>query len=182
MIEIAEDVKKEVVNEKDKQQELWDRVFLEIKDLLASGELGCIDKVKTLVKKLGSMHPSDAYIVIRDVVNPKNNNIFSKCKLVSIETYQEFQDLQMKCKKSYEHDRTTATNYDVDSAVSKAYGIILRMIRQTMDDNSNKFNKVAEAINKIEEHLGIGVTNFGEEVENDTAECNDEQGCKEITD
>lgn len=138
-----------------------------------------VDYVNGLVKFLGTMHPSDAYAIIRDIVVPKKNKRISECKAQNIEMYQVFQNLMMECKASYDHDRSTATNLDVDKAVSKAYGIAMRTLRANMDMEKDRFDKVTKAINRIEERLGLDVTDFGEGDDNDTTEYENAQGVKE---
>ena len=56
------------------------------------------------------------------------------------------------------------------------YGICLRMISKLDDE----LGKVEAAVNRIEEHIGIDVTVFNEEVNaNDTAGIEHEQGIEE---
>ena len=49
----------------------------------------------------------------------------------------------------------------------------------TLDD---ELGKVEKALNIIEEHIGLSVTQFDkEEISNDTTESGNEQGSKEVT-
>lgn len=137
--------------------------------------------VKELTKFLDRMHPSDAHIIIRDKVIPSKNKRVQECKRTDVEVYQTFQSLMMECKESFNHDRAFATNLDVDKAVTKAYGIAMRTLRANMDMEKVRFDKLTKAINKIEEHLGLDVTNFEEGDDNDTTEHEDAQRIEEVT-
>lgn len=128
---------------------------------------------------LDTLHPSDAYAIIRDKVIPAKNKRIQMCRHENLETYQTFQDLKQRCKASFDHDRSWATNLDVDKAVSKAYGIAMRTLRANMDMEKVRFDKITSAINRIEEHLGLDVTDFREDEANDTAEHENAQGIKE---
>ena len=137
-----------------------------------------VEYTKEATKFLSTLHPSDAYAIIRDRVNPAHNRRIGMCKHEDVAAYQEFQDLKQKCKILFDHDRAPATNLDVDKAVSKAYGIAMRTIRANMDMEQVRFDKLTAAINKIEEHLGLDVTDFGEGEGNDTTEHEDAQDVK----
>ena len=91
-----------------------------------------VEYVKNMVKFLRTMHPSDAYNITKDLVPAKDKRIMV-CKKVDVKTYQELQDLQMECKKSYQHDNDYATNLVVDQATSRVYNLTLRMLRANMD-------------------------------------------------
>jgi hypothetical protein len=141
--------------------------------------------IKELNDFLDKMHPSDCHAAIRDMFTIATNRMITTCKQSSdnddIVEYQRYQDIKMKAKQSFDHDRTNATMLDVDKAVSHSYGITLRMIRATNDMTDSRFNKVCQAINKIEEHLGLDVTNWsGEDEVNDTTG-NDVSGVEENT-
>ena len=140
-----------------------------------------VEYTKELKKFFDSMHPSDAYVIIRDTIVPAKNKRIQACKKEDMCTYQEFQAVVQECKKSFDHDRSLATNLDVDKAVSKAYGIMARMLRANMDMEKVRFDKLTEAINKIEGHLGLDVTDFGEGDKNDTTEHEDAQRIEEVT-
>lgn len=140
-----------------------------------------VEYVKEKVKFLRTMHPSDAYQIVKDMVPGKDGKVFV-CKKRDVKTYQEFQDLLETCKQSYKHDNDFATNLDVDRAVSKAYGMTLRMIRVITDTEQNRFDKITSAINRIEERLGLDVTDFGEGERNDSTELEDAQRIEEVAD
>lgn len=154
-----------------------------IKDTLAeiNGVTNPVEYTKKLTGFLSRMHPSDAYTIIRDEIVPKKNTRISSCKSEDMEAYQMFQDLQMNCKASFDHDRALATNLDVDKAVSKAYGIAMRTLRANMDLEQERFDKITSAINRIEEHLGLDVTDFREGVNNDSTNNEDAQRVEEAT-
>ena len=126
--------------------------------------------VDELTKFLSTLHPSDAYVIIRDTIVPAKNGKIKSCKSVDMYKYQVFQDLMQRCKQSFDHDRAFATNLDVDKAVSKAYGIAMRTLRANMDMEQARFDKLTQAINRIEERLGLDVTDFKEGESNDTTE------------
>ena len=130
---------------------------------------------------LNTLHPSDAYAIIRDTVIPAKNKKISACRHENVEIYQAFQDLRQRCKASFDHDRSWATNLDVDKAVSKAYGIAMRTLRANMDMEKVRFDKLTSAINRIEEHLGLDVTDFREDEANDTTESENAQTIERIT-
>lgn len=159
----------------------------EIEEIMKSIKVG-IEGAKTtkeLNDFLDKMHPSDCHAAIRDMFTIATNRMITASKQSDdndeMYQYQRFQDIKMKAKQSFEHDRTNATMLDVDKAVSKSYGITLRMLRATNDMTDSRFNKVCQAINKIEEHLGLDVTNWsGEDEVNDTTG-NDVSGVEENT-
>lgn len=130
-----------------------------------------------LIKLVKQVHPTIVYEILRDVIKFHKCQMISKCKQQNTKVYQEIQDIYMNAKKSYQHDHTMATNLDIDKAVTKAYGITLRMIGNHIYTQDKELNTICCAINKIEEHLGIDVTDFSEiigEVNNDT-KCEDVQ-------
>lgn len=134
-----------------------------------------VEYTKGLTEFLSRMHPSDAYIILRDKVVPKKESRIRDCRSADVQIYQEFQDMERRCKESFDHDRTHATNLDVDKAVSKSYGITMRALRAVMDMEKDRFDKVTAAINRIEEHLGLDVTDFREGDNNDYTEHEDAQ-------
>lgn len=138
--------------------------------------------LKDLNEFLTKLHPSDAYVTIRDIVQPKTNIIIKREQQSKTEEYQKFQAIQQEAKKIFEYERKNATILDVqnisNNVAKQFYGITVRMISM-MDD---ELGKIEQAINRIEEHIGIDVTNFNEEEHNnDTTESVDEQGSKETT-
>lgn len=131
---------------------------------------------------LVKMHASDAYKIIRDVVQPKTNLIIRRANENDKEEYQRFQSIQQEAKNIFDYERKTATMFDVQQIASgisqQFYGITVKMI-STLDD---ELDKVEKALNIIEEHIGLSVTQFDkEEISNDTTESGNEQGSKEVT-
>ena len=131
---------------------------------------------------LVKMHASDAYKIIRDVVQPKTNLIVRRAKENEPEEYQRFQNIQQEAKNIFDYERKTATIFDVQqisSGISQQfYGIAVKMI-STLDD---ELGKVEKALNTIEEHIGLSVTQFDkEDINNDTTKSGNEQGSKEVT-
>lgn len=134
-----------------------------------------------LTQFLSKMHPSDAYVIIRDQIIPIKNKKIQACRHDDLYKYQCFQYLMQGCKASYDHDRSMATNLDVDKAVSKAYGITMRTLRANMDMEQARFDKLTQAINRIEERLGMDVTDFREGNENDSTEHENAQNVEGTT-
>lgn len=160
----------------DKIKEMIDRNLATI-----DAEQDPIKYTKRVTVFLSKLHPSDAYVIIRDTIIPTKNKRISLCKTMDTPAYQEFQNLRMECKKSFDHDKSYATNLDVDKAVSKAYGIAMRTLRANMDMEKVRFDKLTKAINRIEEHLGLDVTDFGEGEEIDSAEHENAQNVEGTT-
>ena len=51
---------------------------------------------------LTKLHPSDAYALIRDIVQPKNNFMIRRQKEEELEEYQKFQEIQKQAKATFE--------------------------------------------------------------------------------
>lgn len=131
---------------------------------------------------LVKLHPSDAHKVIRDHVRPQNNMLVRLAKTENVEWYQRFQDIQRESKRIFDYERKTATIFEVQQiateTVKQYYAIAVRMIGKLDDE----LGGIETAINKIEEHLGMGVTNFAKGGDNgDTTESGNEQGVKKDT-
>lgn len=152
----------------------------EVQESIAEEIKGFTD-LKSLNDFLVQLHPSSAYTVIRDIVLPKTNIIIKKASMEEDKSeYQRFQDIKKQAKSVFEYERKTATIFEVNqistSVAQKFYGITVRMISLTDDE----LGRVEQALNRIEEHLGLGVTNFKEENENDTTESSNEQRGEKI--
>lgn len=147
-------------------------------------EIACVEDsieyTERLTQFLSMMHPSDAHVIIRDQIVPAKNKKIQNCKRDDVAKYQAFQNIVMECKASFDHDRAHATNLDVDKAVSKSYGITMRVIRANMDMEQARFDKLTSAINRIEEHLGLDVTDFREGDNNDSTEHEDAQNVERV--
>lgn len=133
--------------------------------------------LKLLNDFLLKLHPDDVHDIILNVIHPSTNILIKRASQAEdLSEYQRFQDIQMEAKKMYEYYNRTATIKEVNQIAStiaqQFYGISVRMI-SLLDD---ELGKVEQAINKIEEHLGLDVTNFAEENKNDTTEPSNEQG------
>lgn len=152
----------------------------EVQEAIVEEIKGCTD-LKSLNDFLVKLHPSSAYTVIRDIVQPKTNLMVKKASMEEDKSeYQRFQDIKKQAKSVFEYERKTATIFEVNqissSVAQRFYGITVRMISMVDDE----LGKVEQAINKIEEHLGIDVTNFTKENENDTTEPSNEQRGEKI--
>jgi hypothetical protein len=152
----------------------------EVQKALEEEVRGCSD-LKTLNDFLTKLHPSSAYTTIRDIVQPKTNFMIKQAsKEEDKSEYQRFQDIQQQAKAVFDYERKTATIFEVNQIstqiAQRFYGITVRMISM-MDD---ELGKVEQAINKIEGHLGLDVTNFEKENEHDTTKPSNEQRSEEI--
>lgn len=144
-------------------------------------EVRGFDNLKSLNDFLTKLHPSSAYTTIRDIIQPKTNFMIRQASQAEDKSeYQRFQEIQRQAKAVFDHERKTATIFEVNqistAIAQRFYGITVRMISMVDDE----LGKVEQAINKIEEHLGLGVTNFEKENEDDTTESSNEQGSEEI--
>ena len=132
---------------------------------------------------LTKLHPSDAYTLIRDVVQPKSNFMIRKQKEEELEEYQKFQEIQKQAKATFDYERKTATMFEVQQVAAgiaqKYYNIAVRMI-SLLDD---ELGRVESAVNTIEEKVGLPISKFEvkEGDSNDTAEHNDEQGSEKTS-
>ena len=132
---------------------------------------------------LTKLHPSDAYTLIRDVVQPKSNFMIRKQKDEELEEYQKFQEIQKQAKATFDYERKTATMFEVQQVAAgiaqKYYNIAVRMI-SLLDD---ELGRVESAVNTIEEKVGLPISKFEvkESDNNDTAEHNDEQGSEKTS-
>lgn len=144
-------------------------------------EINKFETLKELNDFIVGFAPSDAYRIIRDIVCPKTNKLIIEGRLSKKEEYQRFQDIQSESKRIFEYEQKSATMYDVQnisgSIAKQYYSITLRMI-SLLDD---ELGKIEQAINKIEEAIGISVTDFNKEEHNDTTESINEQGIEENT-
>lgn len=109
-----------------------------------------------ITNMLENMHRSKGYLVIRDEISRK--------KLVEIqesEHYQRFQAIKQECKQSFEHDRKMASNADVDRACTAIYTLLVKMIGGQGDAVIRELGEIHQAINRIEEAVGIPQTKWG---------------------
>lgn len=143
--------------------------------------------LKDLNEFLTKLHPSDAYKAIRDIVQPKTNMMVMREQRDKTEDYKQFQAIQQEAKKIFDYERKTATIFDVhqistsiaQQVSQQMYRIAVRMISKLDDE----LGRVEQAVNTIEEHTGLSVTNFVEEENNnDTTESGNEQRSEEATD
>lgn len=142
--------------------------------------LKSVQTIKELNEELKTLTAEDAYVAITDIVHPKSNTVVVNAKRNDAEGYQEFQAIKEQARSAYKEATRSATVSDVraiSGAMSRQfYGIIVRMISKVDDE----LGKVEQAVNTIEEHLEMSVTNFNEEcVANDTTESKHEQRVKE---
>lgn len=140
--------------------------------------------LKDLNDFLVKLHPTDVYNIIKDYIHPTTNFIVNRAKEEDVEEYKRFQDIQQEAKKIFEYESKSATIFDVkqistdiaQALTQRVYGILVRMVSKLDDE----LGKVESAVNIIEEHNGLSVTNFGEEENNnDTTKSRNEQGSTE---
>ena len=141
------------------------------------------ETLKDLNDFLVKLYPTDAYRTIRDIVQPKSNIIIRRAKTEDVEEYQKFQDIQRQAKQVFEYENKTATIFEVNkistNIAQRFYGIAVRMISEVDDE----LGRAEQAINMIEERLGMTVTKFEKEGKsNDTTEYGNEQGIEKTTD
>lgn len=111
---------------------------------------------KGLVAYLQPQHRSDVYMIIRDIITPRQlKEINSDLKLK-----KEFGVLKQEANKSWEHDHKSAMMKDVDGACTAVYSTVLKLMKASNDDTASAIIKIQEAINRIESHLAIEQTKW----------------------
>lgn len=137
-----------------------------------------LKSIQDMNKLLISLHPLDAYKVIRDIIKPKTNALILKAKIDDIESYKEFQAIQQEARNMFQTSQRKPNVGEVHEMISSMmqpmYNILVRMISKVDDE----LGRAELAINTLEERAGIDLTNFNviaEEATNDTTR-NDEQG------
>lgn len=126
-----------------------------------------VDKdLKGINGALKELHPSVRYYVISEYTKYKEFNDIIKAERVKTQRgeytnsmdkpYQMYQDLKKEAIDSNKHDNTPAKMIDVDRAITQAYVILVNMIGTI----NKTLNVQSEAINRIEERLGIDKTDF----------------------
>lgn len=150
-------------------------------------------KVGEFLDTIDNTHASAVYLFIKNKLTQKHIRIIKEASTETNPYYQLFQDIKLKAKKSWEHDHKTATMEDVDKACTNLYTLILRIWRAYNDGVSEELIKIHDAINKIEEKLGIDATDWNQQdtiegepeppadtnVDGGTDDVNNEQGVKE---
>lgn len=115
------------------------------------------------VEMLDQMHRSKAYLVIRDEMTA---DMLKKIRSdADLSIYRKFQEIRQEAKKSWDYDHKTATMEDVNRACTNLYGMILKILKAETGSFDPVLNKMGEAINKIEENLGMPQTIWVEEEE-----------------
>lgn len=108
-----------------------------------------IGDARQLLDYLGDIHPSDAYLINRDILTNAQKKLLSQN--VDEKIRSEYNELRYRMKVSWDHDHTTATMKDIDRAVTNAYHITLKMIKQINDDQT----RIKEHINAMRVHMGL---------------------------
>lgn len=120
-------------------------------------------KIKEFLDILDQTHASKVYEIIRDNITPKHIRMIKEASDSTNCYYQTFQDIKLKAKQSWDHDHKMASMADVDRACTNLYTLVLRIIKALGDGTAREFDTVHLAINKIEEKLGLEITNWSEE-------------------
>ena len=129
-----------------------------VQGLLAKIESG---DVKGFLDEIDQMAASKAYLVIRDSINNKH---IKTIRDSGNDNYQMFQDIKIRAKKSWDYDHSIPTMEDVNRACMNLYTLVLRLMRAQGDDSVREFSKIQSAINKIEEKVGLDITNWTDEI------------------
>lgn len=125
-----------------KDESLWDQMVRKAKSL--NGD--------ELIEMLDKIHPSDAYLLLRDHIDVHQIKILNlndrlKTRLAGI---------RKKAKETWDHDHKTATMMDVDKACTQVYKMCLTLVKGINDGQTN----VKDAINNLEDRLGIPQTDW----------------------
>lgn len=132
------------------------------------------------LKKLDNMAASKAYVLIRDNIAPKH---IKTIKESSTENYQLFQDIKARAKQSWDYDHKMATIEEVNRACANVYTLLLRIVAQYNDSFTTELTKIINAINKIEEKVGVDITDWSnsddDSINGGNDNVNDVQGVKE---
>lgn len=118
-----------------------------------------VARVKTLsgdefIKYITPLHRSSVYIVIRDIMTiAQNKEIMHDSALK-----KEFGVLKQEAKQSWDHDRTTATNNDVNKACTNMYNVVLNLMKSNIQDNEAMFIRIMTSIDEIRAKIGLEPT------------------------
>lgn len=105
------------------------------------------------------MHRSKGYVEIRDNMT----NAMLKEIRKDPDLYKKFQGIRQECKQSWDYDHKTATMMDVNRACTNVYGMLVKLLQAETSSFDPVLNKLGEAINNIEERLGMPITQWIEE-------------------
>ena len=162
----------------------------EMKEVIKQ-DIALMDNISDINDLLTKLHGSDAYYVITDIIKPQTNVVIQDAKNNDTEGYQTFQDIAQSAKKIFDYENKPAkigdisnmvykTQVELSKTIKEMYGIAVRMI-SVLDD---EIGKIEVAVNRIEEHIGLDVTNFnkGDSKDDDNAEPINEQRVEEVAD
>lgn len=111
--------------------------------------------IEGFLNDIDQMAASKAYVVIRDSITQKH---IKAIKDSGKENYQKFQDIKIRAKNSWDYDHKTATMEDVNRACLNVYTLVLKIMRAQVDSNGEELNAIRNAINKLEEKVGLEPT------------------------
>lgn len=109
----------------------------------------------TLITFLKSQNKSDAYVIMRDIITDIQKRDIKR----DTDLYCHWKDLDKDTRIQWDYDHKQATMMDVNRAVTNVYTLALKMIR-ALDEH---IIMSEAAINRIEEKLGMDITQFTEE-------------------
>lgn len=136
------------------------------------------DAAVAFVDRIDKMHRSKAYLEIRD--NMTSGLLKAIRGHSDPELYKRFQEIRQEAKQSWDYDHKTATMEDVNRACTNLYGMILKILKAETSSFDPVLNKMGEAINNIEERLGMPQTVWNEE-ESDDGDTGDTGNVEGIT-
>lgn len=115
------------------------------------------------IDRLDKMPRSKGFVEIRDNMNPALLREIRK----DMDLYKRFQAIRTECKQSWDYDHKMATMEDVNRACTNLYGIVIKILQSETSSFDPVLNKMGQAINNIEERLGMPQTQWNEEDHSD---------------
>lgn len=124
-------------------------------------DLGLTDPDEVLAR-LCEMHRSQGYLVIRDKLSPKMLRAIKgdKNNEKDVERYKLFQSVKQECKASWDYDHRTPMMYEVNRGLTNVYNMILNIFATYRNFDEAEFDAIHQAINRIEERLGMDKTDW----------------------
>jgi hypothetical protein len=161
-------------NNKIEEQSAMEKRINGMLEMLESGN------VEGFLNDIDQMAASKAYLVIRDSIDNKHVKTIRES---GKDNYQKFQDIKLRAKKSWDYDHSIPTMEDVNRACMNLYTLVLRLMNAQNNDYLRELSKIQQAINKIEEKVGLESTVWEEDQDNlndgGNNDVSDVQGVKE---
>lgn len=133
----------------------------QMKQIVDSGKSN--ETAVEFVERLDKMQRSKGFVEIRDKMT---QNMLREIRK-DVDLYKKFQSIRVECKQSWDYDHRMATIEDVNRACTNLYGIILKILKSETSSFDPVLNKMGQAINNIEERLGMPQTQWNEEDHSD---------------